>query len=62
MRAPTFQAADLELISVAAFRSETATAHLFPIDRPPRAVAADGDLDLSDVLPGFRFPLRRFFE
>jgi Uma2 family endonuclease len=41
---------------------ETATAHVFPIDRPPRAVAADGDLDLSDVLPGFRVPLRRFFE
>jgi Uma2 family endonuclease len=41
---------------------QSATAHLFPIDRPPSAIAADGELDLSEVLPGFRVPLRRFFE
>src|SRR5438105_4210749 len=30
---------------------QTATAHLYPIDRPPRTVPADGELDLSEVLP-----------
>jgi Uma2 family endonuclease len=41
---------------------QTSMAHLFPSDRPPSTIAADGELDLSDVLPGFRMPLRRFFE
>jgi Uma2 family endonuclease len=41
---------------------ETMTAYLYPSDRPPRTVAADGELDLSEVLPGFRVPLARFFE
>jgi Uma2 family endonuclease len=41
---------------------ETRMAHLFPIDSPPRSVPADGELDLSEVLPGFRVPLRKFFE
>jgi Uma2 family endonuclease len=39
----------------------TGTAHINPIDQPPRIVAADGELDLSEVLPGFRVQLRRFF-
>jgi Uma2 family endonuclease len=41
---------------------QTAMAHVFAADRPPIIVPADGDLDLSEVLPGFRGPLRRFFE
>jgi Uma2 family endonuclease len=41
---------------------ETRMAYLFPIDSPPRTVLADGELDLSEVLPGFRVPLRKFFE
>jgi len=40
----------------------TGTAQLYPPDQPSRIVAADGELDLSEVLPGFRMPLRRFFE
>jgi Uma2 family endonuclease len=41
---------------------QTAMAHVFASDRPPMIVPADGELDLSEVLPGFRVPLRRFFE
>src|SRR5260370_19145563 len=41
---------------------QTAMAHVFASDRPPIIVPADGELDLSEVLPGFRVPLRRFFE
>lgn len=41
---------------------QTGAAHVNPADRPGYPVAADGDLDLSEVLPGFRVPLRRFFE
>ncbi len=41
---------------------QTAMAHLFPSDGPPFSIAADGELDLSEVLPGFRVPLQRFFE
>jgi Uma2 family endonuclease len=51
---------DVALVCV--LDEETATAYLHPIDRPPRTVAAEGELDLSEVLPGFRVPLRRFFE
>jgi Uma2 family endonuclease len=38
------------------------TAHVYSLDQPPRTIAADGELDLSEVLPGFRVALRRFFE
>jgi Uma2 family endonuclease len=41
---------------------QTGTAHVNPVDRPSFLVPADGELDLSEVLPGFRVPLRRFFE
>ena len=41
---------------------ETATAFLYSIERAPRTVTNDSELDLSEMLPGFRVPLRRFFE
>src|SRR5262249_33289120 len=41
---------------------QTKTAHLYKRDEPIHTVAADADLDLSEVLPGFRVPLRLFFE
>jgi Uma2 family endonuclease len=42
--------------------SQTKTAVFHFADQPLRTVAADGELDLSKVLPGVRVPLRRFFE
>jgi Uma2 family endonuclease len=41
---------------------QTKTAVVYRTDQPPLSIAADGELDQSEVLPGFRVPLRRFFE
>jgi Uma2 family endonuclease len=41
---------------------QTKTAVVCLANQLPRTVAADDELDLSEVLPGFRVPLRRFFE
>ena len=41
---------------------ETGTAHVNSSDRPPYPVPADGELDLSEVIPGLRLVVRRFFE
>lgn len=38
------------------------TATLYRDNQDPEPVAADADLTLPDVLPGFRVPLRQFFE
>jgi Uma2 family endonuclease len=40
----------------------TRTAHVYSEDEPTRVVQADQDLVLQDVLPGFRSPVRSFFE
>ena len=52
--------AGITLVCVLDIQTKTAVVHL--ADQPPRTVAAEGELDLSEVLPGFRMPLRRFFE
>ena len=38
------------------------TAMVYRDNQDPEPVAADAELTFPDVLPGFRVPLRRFFE
>lgn len=38
------------------------TAVVYRDDPKPESFAADAELTLPDVLPGFRMPLRQFFE
>ena len=51
--------AGISLVCVLDMQTKTAVVH-FP-DQPSRSIPADGELDLSAVLPGFRVPLARFF-
>jgi Uma2 family endonuclease len=41
---------------------QTMTATVYTADAPPRVVAADAELDLSEAVPGFRVVVARFFE
>ncbi len=41
---------------------EPPTLYLYTADQPVRILGADDELELPDVLPGFRAPVRRFFE
>jgi Uma2 family endonuclease len=41
---------------------QTVTATVYHADRPEHTFAADEELDLSEVLPGFRVAVGRFFE
>jgi Uma2 family endonuclease len=47
---------------VCVFDDATRTAHLSHAERGTIIIASDGELDLSEVLPGFRVPVRKFFE
>jgi Uma2 family endonuclease len=41
---------------------QTATAHLFEADEPPRALSADEEQTFLGILGDFRAPVRQFFE
>jgi Uma2 family endonuclease len=52
--------AGVSLVCVLDERTATVTTYL--IDRPQRIFTAEEELDLSEVLPGFRVAVARFFE
>jgi Uma2 family endonuclease len=41
---------------------DSGTAVVYRDNLDPESFPADGELTLPDVLPGFRVPLRQFFE
>jgi Uma2 family endonuclease len=47
---------------VSVLDEQTQAAHVYHSDDPPRTVTGDQELTLPEVLAGFRFPVRRFFE
>lgn len=50
------------VIAVCVINPETGTAIVYRDNQDPEPFAADAELTLPDVLPGFRVPLRQFFE
>jgi Uma2 family endonuclease len=50
------------VIVVCVLDDVTRTVHVFHTDQAPRIVPADGELELHELLPGFRVAVRRFFE
>jgi Uma2 family endonuclease len=48
--------------AVCVVNPETGTAIVYRDNQDPESFAADAELTLPDVLPGFRVPLRQFFE
>ena len=48
--------------AVCVVNPETETAIVFRDNQDPEAFAAAAEMTLPDVLPGFRVPLRQFFE
>ena len=47
---------------VCVFDDQSKTVHVDHAQSGPRIVASDGELDLSEVMPGFRMRVQRFFE
>jgi len=50
------------VIAFCVVNPETGTAIVYRDNQDPEAFAADAELTLPDILPGFRVPLRQFFE
>jgi len=50
------------VLAVVVLDPEPQVAHLFSADDPPKTLAADDELILPSVLPGFRARVARFFE
>ena len=48
--------------AVCVVNPEAGTAIVYRDNQDPESFPADGELLLPDVLPGFRVPLRQFFE
>jgi Uma2 family endonuclease len=48
--------------AVCVVNPESGTAIIYRDNQDPEAFAADAELALPDILPGFRVPLRQFFE
>src|SRR5262249_5949321 len=59
-KAGEYLAAGVSVVCV--LDSGTQTAHVYSADAPTRVVAADEELTFPEVLPGFRAPVRAFFE
>jgi Uma2 family endonuclease len=53
---------DAGVVLACALDEKTQTVHVFHAEQGTRIVAADSDLELPEVLPGFRVAVRRFFE
>lgn len=53
---------DAGVTLVCVLDQQTETAHVYHAEQAPREARRDEELTLSEVLPDFRLPVRRFFE
>jgi Uma2 family endonuclease len=53
---------DAGVTVVVVLDTQTSTATVYRSNQPSQNIAADGELEIPDVLGEFRVPLRRFFE